>query len=216
MATVVKGTPFNGNVTGYETYLRRNVKLPKDTREFSPVQIRPDDITADIQNLKKNEHERSEQKKKFTEEKRYATHLLRQARSYNVRDLPREIPVKTLDEFISNPEKLNRFISNLENLLNEDSNVKSAQRLLAKAKFLNVKGIPDEVPRGDLSRFIKGLQKAIRNHKTKVEQAREYMLEMRPENKATESGSSHVLKSNCTKLALPLIAIVGAFLLLIK
>ena len=238
MTSVVKGIPFNSKITDCEANLRRYVKPRKDSREFSPVQIRPDDIAADIQKLKKNEHERSEQMKEFTEETRYATRLLLQARSYNIRYLPKEISVKTLDKFISNPKKLNEFISDLENLIHdyqnpyhkikneaekiiddlEDPNIEIAQKLLGKAKFIRVKGLPDEVPRDeDLSRFIKELLKTILKHnEKKAEQAHTLMLELKAEREATENGNSNVLKSNCMKIAIPLITIVGAFLLLIK
>ena len=80
----------------------------------------------------------------------YATRLLIQARSYNIRDLLRELPVKTLDEFISNLENLiNDYLnphpkrkSEAEKTKDglEDSNVEIVQRLLRKAKFLKVKG----------------------------------------------------------------------------
>ncbi|KKK78263.1 hypothetical protein LCGC14_2845330, partial [marine sediment metagenome] len=187
------GPVFKRRVTGFETKYRRYVKIPEDSRSFNPVKIKPDDIVADIQNLKDKEHERSEQKKIFAESMRYATRLLAQARSCNIRYLPDEIPVKTLDEFISNPTKLDEFILDLENLRNdyvnpkkteimnkaeevtedlEDPNIEIAQRLLGKAKFNKVKDIPDEIPTDekDLKKFIKSLQKAIRKHKEAKEE----------------------------------------------
>ncbi|NGX48869.1 MAG: hypothetical protein K940chlam5_00461, partial [Candidatus Anoxychlamydiales bacterium] len=175
MGTIVNRTPFKSKITGYETNYIRYVPHIQDSREFFPVRINPEDRDKDIQNLKNIEHERLEKKKEFTEATRYATRLLVQARSYNIRNLPKEISVKTLDKFISNPKKLNEFISDLENLIHdyqnpyhkikneaekiiddlEDPNIEIAQRLLGKAKFLKVKGIPDIVPKEkDLKRFV--------------------------------------------------------------
>ncbi|NGX52006.1 MAG: hypothetical protein KR126chlam5_00299 [Candidatus Anoxychlamydiales bacterium] len=228
MSSSINRNPFK--ITGFETNYRRYVKPPTDTRCFSPVIITPDDRAADIKKLRDMEHKRSEQKKTFTEETHYAARLLAQARSYNIRDLP-QIPLRTLDEFIRNSEELIKFNINLEKLIDDyvnaketkkmnkteevtDENMKRAQTLLRKAKFYRIKDIPEKVPRdGDLKKFIKDLNKTIQKHKEEKE-AEVYQLLI--DMKATKKADSNVLKFNCMKIALPLIAITGASLLMLR
>lgn len=217
--------------TGFETNFRRYVEPREDDRIFKPVTINPIDRECDKKKLKDLEEENFRAKNDFREDVRYTNRLLSKAKSYNIRGLP-EIPnIRTVDEYIKNRKELEGFHTYLENLIKffenakkikkvnktkaVDPNLEKATTLLGKAKFYNIKGIPNEVPKDvNLKNFIESLQIIIHEHnQRKADETLRLMLEMRDEKSLSERRYSNSRKSNCSKIALPLISFIGILLL---